>query len=152
LFKELSFVNRHSISIDSMEETMQGHYHAVVWIDHRQARIFHFNVTDADKLVVGPENPVRHLHHKANSIGSGHAPEDQNFLEEVAKAVADAGAILIVGPAGEKNELVKHIRDSHPEMMIKIEGVESADHPSDQELVAYARRYLKSADLMRPQI
>ena len=65
------------------------------------------------------------------------------------RSVADAGAILIVGPAGEKNELVKHIKHSHPEMMIKIEGVESADHPSDQELVAYARRYLKSADLMR---
>jgi hypothetical protein len=36
--------------------------------------------------------------------------------------------------------------------MIKIEGVDSADHPSDRELVAYARRYLKSADLMRSQI
>jgi hypothetical protein len=105
-----------------------------------------------DKLVVGPENPVRHLHHKANVIGSGHAPEDQNFLEVVARSVADAGAILVVGPAGEKTELVKHIKHSHPDMMIKIEGVESADHPSDRELVAYARRYLKSADLMRSQI
>jgi len=37
-------------------------------------------------------------------------------------------------------------------MMIKIEGVESADHPTNEELLAYARVYLKSADLMRPQI
>jgi hypothetical protein len=148
----MSLINRPLILTGSMEETMQGHYHAVIWIDHRQARIFHFNTTDVDKLVVGPENPVRHLHHKANVIGSGHAPEDQNFLEEVARSVADAGTILVVGPASEKNELVKHIKHSHPEMMIKIEGVESADHPSDQELVAYARRFLKSADLMRPQI
>ncbi len=130
---------------------MQGHYHAVVWIDHRQARIFHFNASDADKLVVDPDNPVRHLHHKANSIGSGHAAEDQNFLEAVAKSVADAGAILIVGPSSEKNELVKHIKDRHPEMVIKIEGVEPADHLTDGELLAYARRYLKTADLMRPQ-
>jgi hypothetical protein len=128
---------------------MQTHYHAVVWIDHRQARIFHFNESDADKLVVNPDNPVRNLHHKANSIGSGHAPEDQAFLEEVAKSLADAGAILVLGPSSEKNELVKHIKRFHPEMTVKIEGVESADHPTDHELVAYARQYLKSADLMR---
>jgi hypothetical protein len=129
---------------------MQTHYHAVVWLDHRQARVFHFNESDADKLVVNPDNPVRNLHHKANSIGSGHAPEDQNFLEDVAQSVADAGAILVLGPSNEKNELVKHIKRFHPEMTIKIEGVESADHPTDHELVAYARQYLKSADLMRP--
>jgi stalled ribosome rescue protein Dom34 len=133
-------------------KAMQGHYHAVVWIDHRAAHIFHFNATDADKLVVHPDNPVRHLHHKANSLGSGHAPEDQNFLEEVAKSLADAGAILIVGPSNEKTELAKHIERRHPEMKVRIEGVEPADHPSDGELVAYARKYLKSADLLRPQI
>ena len=131
---------------------MKGHYHAVIWIDHRQARVLRFNASDVDKLVVNPEDPVRHLHHKANSVGSGHAPEDQKFLEEVAKAVADAGSILIVGPSNEKNELVKHIKHRHPQMMIKIEGVESADHPTNDELLAYARAYLKSADLMRSQI
>lgn len=130
---------------------MQGHYHAVVWIDHRQARVFHFDASDADKLVVSPANPVRNLHHKANSVGSGHAAEDRRFLEEVTKSIADAGAVLIVGPSNEKNELVKHIKRTHPAMMIKIEGVESADHPTDGELLAYARKYLKSADRMRPQ-
>jgi hypothetical protein len=35
-------------------------------------------------------------------------------------------------------------------MMVKVEGVESADHPSDGELVAHARRFLRSADRMRP--
>jgi hypothetical protein len=37
-------------------------------------------------------------------------------------------------------------------MVIKIEGVEPVDHLTDGELLAYARRYLKTADLMRPQI
>jgi stalled ribosome rescue protein Dom34 len=131
---------------------MQGHYHAVVWIDHRQARIFHFNADDVKKIVVHPQDSAQRMHHKANSTGSGHASEDQKFLEEVAKAISSAGAILIVGPSNEKNELVKHIKHAHPERMIKVEGVESIDHPTDGELLAYARRYLKSADLMRPQI
>lgn len=131
---------------------MQGHYHAVVWIDHREARIFHLNATDVDKLVVHAGDAKVNLHHKANSIGSGHAIEDQNFLEAVAKAVADTGAILVTGPANEKNELVKHVKRHHPELISKIEGVESADHPTDGELVTYARRFLKSADRLRPQI
>ncbi len=131
---------------------MPNHYHAVVWIDHRQARVLHFNANDVDEQVLRPEHPAQSLHRKADSVGDGRAPEDQRFLENVARSLADAGAVLIVGPSSEKNELVKHIKRRHREMAIRIEGVESLDHPTDGELLAYARRYLKSADLMRPQI
>ena len=130
---------------------MSTHYHAVVWIDHREARVFHFNPTDADKLVIHPHNPTKHIHHKANSIGSGNAAEDQAFLQAVVDAVADAGAVLITGPASEKTELVKHIHHYNPKMMDVVAGVETVDHPSDGALVAHARKYFKSADLMRPQ-
>ena len=37
-------------------------------------------------------------------------------------------------------------------MMVKVEGVELADHPSDGELVAHARRFVKAADRMRPTV
>jgi len=130
---------------------MQGHYHAVVWIDHHQARVFHFNADDADKVVIHPDQPIRDYHRKEKGTGR-HDSEDQTFLEEVTKAIADAGAILIVGPANEKHELVKHIAHKHPGLTVKVEGVESADHPTDGELVAHARRFLKSADRMRPQM
>jgi hypothetical protein len=56
------------------------HYHAVIWIDHREARVFHFNPTDVDKLILHPDNPTRHIHHKANSIGSGHASADATIF------------------------------------------------------------------------
>jgi len=102
---------------------MQGHYHAVVWIDHRQARIFHFNADDADKVVVHPDHPVRDYHRKEKRSGH-HDPEDQAFLEDVTNAISDAGAILIVGPANEKHELMKHIERVHPRMKVNVEGVE----------------------------
>src|SRR5262249_751461 len=119
------------------------HYHAVVWIDHHEARVFHFSPADVERLVLHPEHPTRHIHHKANSIGSGHAGEDHAFLEAVAQAIADAGAILITGPANAKTELVKHISQHEPKLMRAITAVESIDHPSDAQLVAYARRYFK---------
>jgi hypothetical protein len=92
------------------ETFMSSHYHAVVWIDHHEARVFHFNVLEANRLVLHPEHPTRHIHHKANSIGSGHAVEDQDFFQHVADAVADAGAVLVTGPANAKTELVKRIQ------------------------------------------
>ncbi len=127
------------------------HFHAVVWIDHREARVFHFSPSDAEKLVLHPDNPHVHIHHKANSIGSGHAGEDHNFLEAVAKSIADAGAVLITGPANAKTELVKHISAHHPQLMKIIVGIESVDHPSDGELLAHARHYFKAEDLMLRQ-
>jgi stalled ribosome rescue protein Dom34 len=127
------------------------HFHAVVWIDHHEARVFHFNPTDVDRVAVRPDDPVRHIHHKANSIGSGHAAEDQNFLEAVTQAIADAGAVLITGPANAKTELIKHIHTRHPQLMKIIVGIETVDHPSDGQLVAHARHYFKAEDLMLPQ-
>ena len=40
---------------------MPGHYHAVVWIDHKQARIVHFSLEDADRTKVR-DHVVRDLH------------------------------------------------------------------------------------------
>jgi len=127
------------------------HFHAVVWIDHHEARVFHFSPSDAEKLVLHPDNPTRHIHHKANSIGSGHAAEDQNFLDAVAKSIADAGAVLITGPASAKTELVKHISKHEPQLMKIIVGIETVDHPSDGQLLAHARHYFNAEDLMLPQ-
>ena len=129
---------------------MAAHYHAVVWIDHHEARVFHFSVSDMDRIVIHPEHPARHLHHKANSIGSGHASEDHDFLQRVGEAISDAGAILVTGPANEKTELIKHIRHHIPSLMQKIVAVETVDHPSDRELVNHARRHF-SADHMMPR-
>jgi hypothetical protein len=125
------------------------HYHAVIWIDHLEARVFHFNATDVERLVLKPDQPTRHIHHKANSIGSGHAAPDQDYLHAVAESVADAGAVLIAGPANTKAELVEHIRRHDPELAKLIVGVETVDHPSDAQLVAHAKKYLMAADRMR---
>jgi stalled ribosome rescue protein Dom34 len=126
-----------------------SHYHAAVWIDHREARVFHFNPTEVELMVVHPDNPTRQVHHKANSIGSGHAAADEEFLHAVAEALSGAGAILITGPGVAKTELVKHIHRHDPGLMARISAVETVDHPSDGALVAHARKYFVAADRMR---
>jgi stalled ribosome rescue protein Dom34 len=127
----------------------KSHYHAAIWIDHREARVFHFGPADVETLVLHPDNPTRHIHHKANSIGSGHASTSPDYLHEVAQSVADAGAILITGPANAKTELVEYIRLHDPKLAKAIAGVETVDHPSDAQLVAHARKYLMATDRMQ---
>ncbi|MBV9828704.1 MAG: translational machinery protein [Alphaproteobacteria bacterium] len=131
---------------------MRSHYHAVIWIDHLEARIFQFGRDDVDRLVLHPDSPTRHLHHRAHTVGSGHAAEDQDFLHQVIEAVAGAGAVLITGPSNAKIELLKHIHHHDPRLIGIVAGVETVDHPSDAALVAYAKRYFKTADHMKPQI
>ena len=81
---------------------MLTHFHAIVWIDHSQARIFHIGLSGEDKIVLHPHLPTLHLHHKANSIGSGHAARDEAFFAQVMNVVTDAGKILVIGPSSVK--------------------------------------------------
>jgi hypothetical protein len=131
---------------------MNAHFHCVVWIDHREARIFHFSPSEVARLVLRPADPTKHIHHKANSIGSGHAADDEAYLHAVGEAVADAGAVLITGPGITKTDLIKHIHRHHPKQMESIAGVETVDHPTDGALVAYAKKYFATEDLMTRQI
>jgi stalled ribosome rescue protein Dom34 len=124
---------------------MPTHFHAIVWIDHSQAKIFHVGLSGDDEMILHPRLPTRHLHHKANSIGSGHAGFDKEFFGQVLNAISDAGEILIIGPAGAKTELAKYLREQHSTIGDRIVAVEAADHPSDPEIVAYARKYFKIA-------
>ena len=125
---------------------MTEHNHAVVWMDHHEARVFHFNADDVDRLVVRPHDPHVHVHHKANSIGSGHAAEDQKFLHAVVEALGHSRAVLITGPGMAKTALVKHIAAHDPAVMERLAGVETVDQPTDAALVAHARAYFKAAD------
>ena len=129
---------------------MADHYHAVVWIDHKQARVFHFNVEEADKTLV-KDHVVRDLHSREKHTGQ-RTEENKPFFEDVAKAIADASAILIVGPAQEKDFFAKFLAETHPSIRAHVAGVEKADHPRDGELLDFARRYVKASDNMRPQI
>jgi len=130
---------------------MSSHYHALVWIDHREAKVSQFNATEVDRAVVRSSHPDQHIHHKANAGDSGHAPIDQEFFKRVAQAVSQAGAILITGPVNAKTELVSYIKRTQPNLAERISGVEALDHPSDGALLALARSFFKADDRMHPQ-
>ena len=64
------------------------------------------------------------------------------FTSAQPMSIADAGAVLVTSPANAKSELVKHIGQHDPRLMKVIVGVQAVDHPSDKQLVAFAKYYL----------
>jgi hypothetical protein len=113
---------------------MTDHYHAIVWIDHREAKVFFVDAGAADRAVVDAHGTGHHLQHKANITGSGHQ-----------------GAILLTGPGNARLELKNYIAEHRPDLDKRISAVEALDHPSDGQLVALARKFFKADDRMHSQ-
>jgi stalled ribosome rescue protein Dom34 len=121
-------------------------FHAVVWIDHDEAHVIHFNPDEAAELTVHSKHRRGHLHHKSGQIGDGRAPEDHDYFGLVEKALAGATDILIVGPASAKDELEKHIKRHAKALAACIVGVKRVDHPTDGQILKLARKYFLAAD------
>src|ERR1700728_165249 len=101
---------------------MSEHFHAIVWIDHREAKIFHFNASDAERVVLHSHLTGHHLQHKANTTGSGHLEVDKEFFHRVLEALSHTGALLVTGPANAKTELKHYIEKQRPELAKRISG------------------------------
>ncbi len=130
---------------------MTPHYHAVIWIDHHEARVLHFNADQADETVVHATHAPRHLHSKAGSVSGTHVRAEPEFYRDVAKAAADARELLIAGPSSAKAEFVKYLHKHEAGMVDRIIGIETLAHVTDNQLLAEARRFFSQADRMRPQ-
>jgi hypothetical protein len=125
---------------------MTSHLRAIVWIDHAQARVIRFDSETSSTGVIHPAGGTPHLHHKANSIDDGHAPENQAYLHAVGQAIAGVDAVLVAGPANAKLELMKHLARHDPLLLEKVSGVQTLDHPSDGQLLDIGRRHFKLSD------
>lgn len=117
---------------------------AVVWLDHTTAQVIHFDKDASESEALKTHST--HPHPKQNHADS-HATEDDNtrFYEDIAGALTNAQQILVVGPAQEKTAFVKFLSAKAPAVADNIKAVETVDHPSDGQLLTYARRHFTSA-------
>jgi stalled ribosome rescue protein Dom34 len=142
---------RDDVANKPQETPMTAHFHALVWIDHREAKVFHFDADSSNSATIHNSHAHQNLHHKANSSDSGHVPVDKEYLQRVVKEMAAAGAILVVGPGSAKTELNNYIQQHDPQLAAKISAVEASDHPTDGQLLAHARKFFVADDRMHWQ-
>ncbi|MFY9628502.1 MAG: hypothetical protein WAK03_10200 [Methylocystis sp.] len=125
---------------------MADYLHAIVWIDHREAKIFLFNATEVDRMMLHPHDPSRHILYNASKEGKDDTPSKDAFLEQVSAEICDGKAILITGPSNETSELAAHLRRHHLNIASFVVGIETIDHPSNGALIAVARLFFTAED------
>jgi len=128
------------------------HYHAVVWIDHHEARAIHFNPEVATEEIVHPAHPPRHLHSKAGSVSGTHITDEPEFYADVVKALGNAKAILVTGPSTAKTEFIKYLHRHSPQTLDRVWGIETLARVTDHKLIAEGHRFFAKADRMHLQL
>ena len=119
-----------------------------VWLDYREARIFQVRADGFTKETI--EAPHRHIHRhpKGEEMDKNRdkrRPDDAHrFFRELALALVEANEVLIVGPSTAKLHFVNHAHQHDQALLPKIVGLETVDHPTDGQLVAYAKHYFKN--------
>jgi hypothetical protein len=134
------------------EKKMSHHFHAAVWIDHREARVYEIGSDDVSETHIRAPEHEGHLHHKSGTVGSGHSHDAKSYLQEIASALMNSHEILIVGHGTAKTDLAHYIRDHVPALAPRIMGVETLDQPSVGQIVAFARKFFDAKDRTTPQL
>jgi hypothetical protein len=133
--------------------SLRGHSmkfsHVVLWIDHQQAKLIHFNATDHSVEIIRATEEREQLHTRSGTFGDGRAKIHADYFKDVSTALASSEEILVVGPGLGKNEFISFLEKKLPLLRAKVLGVESSDHPSDGQLLALAKTWFKGIDLMR---
>jgi hypothetical protein len=87
----------------------------MIVVDHHGAKIYHVDVTndDVSEHEIRPYDPhhfLHHLTHKDQSHERGQrAPEEPEFYEQIAEAVAAGGRIVVVGHGEGKSNAADHL-------------------------------------------
>ena len=120
---------------------MTSHRHAAVWLDHHEAKIFHVDLGSFDEKQI--QSPAHHIHRHPKGPTEGHAhPDDAvHFFKSVAGALGDVESLLIVGPSTAKLQFLRYLHEHDATLGAKVVGIETLDHPSDAQLVAYVKHY-----------
>ncbi len=122
-------------------------FHAAVWLDHNDAKVFHIGAEEFDEtLVHAPKHHVKG--HTNPHVGHGETREQKVYFDAIVQAVGDAQEILVLGPSTAKLQLIKHTSKHDAGFAARVVGVETVDHPTDGQLVAYVRKYFRAKDRM----
>ena len=116
-------------------------FHAVVWIDHQSARILQF---DAEHV----ESHTVRIHQRATAQHGSGVRSEHEFFGEVCDALDGIAEVLIAGSHTTLADF-RHYAEKHRPLAAKrFVGYEVQDHPSDNQLVAFARKFFRAHDRM----
>lgn len=127
----------------------------IVVIDHHAAYIYQDSPSTVpdEKEVVKPYDPFgfhHHLIHRKEAHYSGdRVPEENSYYEEIARDIADAEEIILIGHAKGKSSamdyLIEFLKAHHPDLFRQVKGTEVVDLSAltQSEIEVIAKRHLR---------
>lgn len=116
-------------------------FRAVVVIDHQSAQVLQF---DADEVRV---QKIKTHNHQTRQHGSGVRTEHE-FFGEVCDALAGIAEVLVAGPHTAQSDFRHYVDKHRPSLGQQIVGWETVDHPTEGQLIAFARQHFLNHDRM----
>ena len=129
----------------------------IVVIDHHAAHVYQDfgGSRPADERKVQPYDPFNFHHHlihrKEAHYRGERVPEEDSFYEEIAKDIAAANEIVLIGHATGKSNaadfLKEYLKNHHPDIFRRVIATESADLSAvtEPQIEALARRHMIAA-------
>ncbi len=112
----------------------------VVWLDHRTAKIF--------KLV--PKEMETESVDRVETQGSVRHKEEmtEKYYHQLATRLNTATEVLLIGPGTAKQDFMHHLEKHHHQNVAKkVVGMETVDHPTENQVLEKARKFFKKFDL-----
>ena len=113
-----------------------------LWIDHHEAKVFQLDGATSDKETIPSAKQHVHRHPKSQETRTHNHPDDEPwYFDQVIAALEGDDEILIVGPSVTKLHFLRYVQKHAPTVAAHVVGIESADHPTDKQLIAHIRHY-----------
>jgi hypothetical protein len=118
-----------------------SHFHAVAFVDHESAQVLQFDSTSV------VERRAHQHQHLTRQHRSGRRSEHE-FFAEVCNLLDDNAEVLVTGGRKGLADFQHYLEKYRPLTTPRIVGYEVADHPSEKQLVALARKHFVKYELM----
>jgi len=116
--------------------------HAVVWTDHQAARVLQFDGEHVEAHKVRTHSHHTRQHH--SEVRTEH-----EFFGEVCNALGGVDELLVTGSRTAVADFRHYAEKHRPHVAARVAAYEVVDHPTDNQLVALARRYFLKHDRMQ---
>jgi len=116
--------------------------HAIVWTDHQAARVLQFDAEHVKAQKIRAESHYTRQHQ--SKVRTEH-----EFFGELCDALNGIDEVLVTGSHTTVADFRHYAEKHRPHVAARIVGYEVVDQPTDNQLVALARRYFLKHDRMR---
>ncbi|CAL4869414.1 hypothetical protein MMA231_03706 (plasmid) [Asticcacaulis sp. MM231] len=114
-------------------------FHAVLLIDHHTAKVLQFDAEQVEIETIFEKTVFTRQH-------NSQVRTEHEFFAEVCNALTGITEILVVGSHMAQADFRRNIEKHHTSVANRVVGWETVDHPTDPQLVAFARRYFNARE------